>query len=188
MFLWLTVLTGIVYPLFITGFAQVTMKKRADGEIIYRHGHPVGSALIAQKFESDKYFWPRPSAVDYNIPSGGSNLGPTSAALKKALEGRKEKIMKAQGANDGQVPSELLFASGSGIDPHISPSTALYQVERIIRARNLNQSSAKNEILKLIDSMTTSRFFGFLGEPYVNVLKLNMALDELYNNQSHSNE
>lgn len=185
MFLWLTLLTGIAYPLFITGIAQLIMERQAEGSCIFVNGKIIGSKLISQKFESDKYFWPRPSAVDYNpLPSGGSNLGPTSALLKKTVEERKEKIAKAHHVEASQVPSELLFASGSGLDPHISPEIVYFQIERVIKARGLDSDSGKKALDDLIKRMTIPRALGFLGEPCVNVLLLNKALDELPNVRS----
>jgi potassium-transporting ATPase KdpC subunit len=175
MFLWMTLLTGILYPFGITGLAQLIMKKKADGDFISHKGHLVGAVLIAQKFESDRYFWPRPSAVDYNpLPSGGSNLGPTSKALQKAVEERKEKILKIHNIDQDQIPSELLFASGSGLDPHISVSTAYFQIDRVAKQRGIEGKEIKN----LIDRMIIERRLGFLGEACVNVLVLNKALDE----------
>ena len=174
MFLWLTFLTGIIYPLLITAFAQLTMKHKADGNFLTSKEKIVGAALIAQKFESDKYFWPRPSAIDYNpLPSGGSNLGPISAALKKAVDERQEKILKAHHVDKDKIPAELLFASGSGLDPHINIATAYFQIERIAKARGLEGKDVKD----LIDRMMIKRSFGFLGETCVNVLMLNQALD-----------
>jgi len=176
MFLWLTLITGVIYPLFITGIAQLTMKKNAEGDFLSSNGKIIGSTLIAQKFESDKYFWSRPSAVDYNpLPSGGSNLGPTSMALKKAVEERKEKNSKANQVDKNNIPSELLFASGSGLDPHISISAAYFQIDRVAKARNIE----RKKIEQLVDHMTIKRRLGFLGEPHVNVLLLNLSLDEL---------
>lgn len=179
MFLWMMVLTGIVYPLIITGIAQLTMKHRADGSFITSKDTTVGSRLIGQKFTSERYFWPRPSAVDYNpLPSGGSNLGPTSAALKKAVEDRAIAIAKAHNLDDhGSIPSELLFASGSGLDPHISVEAVHFQLDRVSRARGWNESK-QSEVKKLVDHLTENKWF-FLGGPYINVLQLNKALDEL---------
>ena len=181
MFLWLTFLTGIAYPLLITGIAQLTMKQKADGHfIVTKDKKIVGATLIGQKFASDKYFWGRPSAVDNNpLPSGASNWGPINPALKKAVEERKANIKKKQGANEENIPSELLFASGSGLDPHISPGTTKFQIERIIKVRGWDEKKAKESIHKLIEHLTEDRTFGFLGEPRLNVLKLNLALDDL---------
>ncbi len=165
MFIGLTALTGILYPLLITAIAQITMKQRADGDMISFKGKTVGSALIAQSFKSERYFWPRPSSIDYNpLPSGGSNLSPTSAALIKAVKERQ----KAPG-----TPAELLFASGSGLDPHISPEAAYFQMERVSKARNIKKEALK----ELIDSQIISSTFAFLGEPCINVLLLNLSLD-----------
>lgn len=176
MFLWMTLLTGVIYPLLITGIAQLTMKHKADGNLIYDKNRVIGAHLIGQQFESARYFWGRPSAADYNpLPSGGSNLGPTSAPLKKIVQERQRKIMQAHATEAYMIPPELLFASGSGLDPHISISTAYFQVERIARARNVESG----EIMLLLNSLATRRAFGFLGEAYVNVLQLNLALDAL---------
>lgn len=179
MFLWLSFLTGIAYPLFITGIAQLTMKHQADGGIIYSQGKPIGAALIGQKFQKEKYFQSRPSAVDYNpLPSGGSNLSLTSDALKKTVQERKNAIDKWAG-NKKPIPSELLFSSGSGLDPHITPDAAYFQMHKIIKARGWDEKKFQEPLKKLIQQMTEKRFLGFLGEPVVNVLKLNLALDEL---------
>jgi potassium-transporting ATPase KdpC subunit len=179
MLLWLTFVTGIVYPLLITGIAQLTMKQQADGDMIYAKGKIIGATLIAQKFENEKYFQGRPSAVDYNpLPSGGSNLSLTSTVLKKAVDERRAAIEKWAGKGTA-IPSELLFASGSGLDPHISPAAAHFQMKKIIKARGWDEKKAVDRLSKLIQQMTEKRLFGFLGEPRVNVLKLNIAVDEL---------
>lgn len=171
-FLWLLLLTGIIYPLIVTGIAQGVLKRKADGDLIVSKGKIIGSALIGQKFENASYFWPRPSAIDYNpLPSGGSNLGPISHVLKKTIEERKAKISKG----DDSVPSELLFASGSGVDPHISVEAAYFQIKRVASARKLDPEVIK----KLVDSMVIGRSLGFLGTKRVNVLLLNIALDDL---------
>jgi K+-transporting ATPase ATPase C chain len=178
MFLWMTCLTGIIYPLFITAIAQLTMKQKANGNFISSKEKVMGATLIAQKFESDKYFWARPSSIDYNpLPSGGSNLSPTSIALKQAVKERQDKILKVHHVDKDKIPSELLFASGSGLDPHINISTAYFQIERISKSRGIESKNIKD----LVDKMTTQPFLGFLGESYVNVLLLNQALDELSN-------
>lgn len=176
MFLWMTLLTGIIYPLLITVIAQLTMKHQADGDFLSSKEKVVGATLIAQKFESDKYFWGRPSSIDYNpLPSGGSNLGPTSAALKKAVEERQEKILKSHHVDKDKIPPELLFSSGSGLDPHINISAAYFQIDRIAKSRGVESKDIKS----LIDSMIIKPSFGFLGEARINVLLLNQALDEL---------
>ena len=165
----LTLLTGILYPLAMTGVAQLLFPKQANGSRIVENGKLVGSDLLAQKFESQKYFWPRPSAADYStVPSGASNKGPTSADLKKSIEERREKF-----GND--APVDLLTASGSGLDPHISPEAARSQVPRVAAARKMSIQ----KISGLIDETIEEPQFGFFGEPRVNVLRLNNALDEV---------
>lgn len=177
MFLWMTILTGIIYPLLITGIAQLTMKQQADGDFLSSKEKVVGAKLIAQKFEDDKYFWGRPSSIDYNpLPSGGSNLGPISASLKKAVKERQEKISKSHHVDKDKIPPELLFASGSGLDPHINISTAYFQIERIAKSRGVENHEIKN----LIDRMIIKKSLGFLGETYVNVLVINQALDKQF--------
>lgn len=175
MFLWMTLLTGVIYPLLITAIAQLTMHDKANGSFIESSKGPIGSALIAQKFEEEKYFWSRPSSIDYNpLPSGGSNLGPTSSALKKAVEERKDKILKLHHPDDkNSIPAELLFASGSGLDPDITIATAHFQMARVAKARNIDIAIIKNLIAKLSTK-------SLLGEEYVNVLLLNKALDDLH--------
>jgi K+-transporting ATPase ATPase C chain len=172
--IFLTVLLGLIYPFVMTGLSQALFPRQASGSFIDKNGVLVGSDWIAQKFEKPQYFWPRPSGVDYNpLPSGGSNLGPTSADLKKAVDERRAKLQTAHGANH-PVPPELLFASGSGLDPDISPEAALYQAERVANTRHMEL----NQVQGLIQQFTQARDLGFLGEPRVNVLKLNLALDE----------
>jgi K+-transporting ATPase ATPase C chain len=159
MFIWLTLLTGVFYPLLIWGIAQITMQEKAEGSMIKN----VGSSLIAQKFTSDRYFWPRPSANDYNaLSSGGSNLGPISPELQKQVAERKAKGLFG----------ELLYASASGLDPHISPQTAFLQIDRIAKARGKDQ----NVIQALVQKHVERSIFG---PPCVNVLKLNIELDQL---------
>lgn len=156
MFIFLTILTGGIYPLLITGVAKIIAPHASRGSLIEHKGRIVGSKLIAQGFKDPKYFWPRPSFVDYNpLPSGGSNWALTNAKLKKAVDERKAHI----------VPNELLFASGSGLDPHISIDAAIFQADRIATARNKDKAI----ILRLIQDHSS----------YVNVLMLNLALDDL---------
>lgn len=173
MFIWMTALTGLAYPLFITAIAQLTMPIKASGELVEEMGQWIGARLIAQSFTKDSYFWPRPSSVSYNpLPSGGSNLGPTSASLKKAIDERQKKI----GAPLADIPSELLYASGSGLDPHISPAAAHFQIERILKARGLDPQAGLKTLHELIALHTDS---SLLGPPCVNVLLLNRDLDKL---------
>lgn len=178
LFAWLTLLTGIIYPLSLTLFGQLFMHEKANGSLIYKDDRPVGSKWIAQKFEDPKYFWPRPSAVNYNpLPSGGSNLSVTSALLKNRVNERRRNLISAHGEIDREhVISELVYASGSGLDPDISPEAAYFQMRRVSRARGMNQAQEKN-LKDLIDRMTVHKKFHILGEPSVNVLLLNLALD-----------
>jgi K+-transporting ATPase ATPase C chain len=165
----LTLLTGVLYPLAVTAVARIAFHDSARGSIVMRNGEAIGSKLIAQKTESPKYFWPRPSAADYaTVPSGASNKGPTSADLAKSIAERRDKFGK-------DAPDELLTASGSGLDPHLSPATAKYQAPRVAAERKIPVET----INSLIDELTESPQFGFLGEPRVNVLALNQALDRL---------
>jgi K+-transporting ATPase ATPase C chain len=169
-YLVITLLTGVIYPLAMTGVAQLLFPKQANGSRIIENGKLVGSDLIAQKFESPRYFWSRPSAADYaTVASGASNKGPTSADLKKSIEERREKF----GTN---APVDLLTASGSGLDPHISPEAARLQIPRIAAARNMSIQ----KISELVDQTIEQPQLGFLGEPRVNVLQLNRALDQLH--------
>ncbi|HEY8269641.1 MAG TPA: potassium-transporting ATPase subunit KdpC [Pseudobdellovibrionaceae bacterium] len=175
MLLFMTVLTGMIYPLAITGISQILFKEKANGQIISKNGISIGSELIAQKFESERYFWPRPSGVDFNsLPSGGSNLGQASSGLKKAVDERFQKLKSAH-PDAGEPPQDLLFASGSGLDPHISPEAARYQVARVAKARVMQIE----DLVALVDKVTEGRQWGILGEPRVNVLKLNLILDQI---------
>lgn len=180
--LWMTLLTGIIYPLLITFIAQLTMPYQANGSLVYQDGKVIGSMLIGQKFTSSKYFWSRPSAVDYNpLPSAGSNLGPTSSELKRLVKERKEGLLKSHDKPHGtKVPSDLLFSSGSGLDPHISLGSAYFQIDRVAKARNYNEK--EKEALKNLIDVTIDMEFKFLGPPTVNVLELNLALDKLNKN------
>ena len=173
LFIAITLLCGLIYPLAMTGVAKLFFSHSAEGEMISRDGKVVGSKWMAQKFEKAEYFWPRPSAIDYNpLSSGGSNLGQTSADLKKAVDARREKL-KAAHPDAGEPPQDLLFASASGLDPDISPAAAQYQLARVALARHRDAA----EIEKLIEQVTETPQFGILGESRVNVLKLNLALD-----------
>ena len=165
-----TILTGLIYPLFITLIGQTFFRENSNGR----------SELIAQKFDQDKYFWPRPSSQDYNpLPSGGSNLSATSKQLQDAVEARKEKLLKADPTKTAEeIPADLIYASGSGLDPHISPAAALFQVDRVAKARGLD-STKKGAIISLIEKLTEGRDLGVFGEPRINVLKLNTGLDNI---------
>ncbi|MDR3624179.1 MAG: potassium-transporting ATPase subunit KdpC [Chlamydiales bacterium] len=178
MFILLSVITGLFYPLFITGVAQLSMKEKANGSLAYIHERIIGSFLIAQKFESDRYFCARPSFVDYNpIPSGASNLGPTSKVLKESVDTRKKAIFKKYAITDESIiPVELLFTSGSGLDPHISLETAFFQVDHIAKARGIKN---RDILVNQINQLKIEPRFGFIGEPIVNVLQLNLVLDAL---------
>jgi K+-transporting ATPase ATPase C chain len=178
-FLGLTFVTGIAYPLVMTGVAQVVFPHQARGSLIERDGKVVGSELIGQQFDDPKYFWSRPSATGptpYNAAaSTGSNYGPTNPAQLDAVRGRVDNLRKAHPDQSGPIPIDLVTASGSGLDPHISPAAAEFQVGRVAKTRGLDENTVRD----LVAKHTTSRTFGLLGEPRVNVLELNLALDVL---------
>jgi K+-transporting ATPase ATPase C chain len=173
----LSVITGLAYPALVTGIAQLVFPHQANGSLIVREGKAVGSALIGQPFDDPKYFWGRPSATSpfpYNpSASSGSNLGPANPALIEAVQGRVDALKAADPGNTGPVPVDLVTASGSGLDPHISPAAALYQVSRVAKARGMDPSAVR----QLVERHIEGRQLGVLGEPRVNVLALNLALD-----------
>jgi K+-transporting ATPase ATPase C chain len=179
MFLALTVVTGVAYPLVVTLVAQGLFSHQANGSLIKRDGKVVGSSLIGQQFDDAKYFWGRPSATGptlYNAAaSTGSNYGPTNPAQLDAVRGRVEALKKTHPGEGTAVPVDLVTASGSGLDPEISPSAAQFQVQRVASARGLTPEAVGN----LVTKHTSRRTFGFIGEPRVNVLELNLALDEM---------
>ncbi len=176
----MTVFTGVLYPLFMTLIANIVFPDQATGSLIKINGRIIGSKLIGQNFSSDKYFWPRPSAVGYNpLPSGGSNYGPTSDTLKKLVEMRREDFIRANHLPAGTlVPGDMLYASASGLDPDISPKAAELQIDRVARARGFDAKETE-ELKGIVESHIQRRQLGFLGEPRVNVLLLNIALDSL---------
>lgn len=178
----LTLLTGVAYPLFITAVAQLAFPSQANGSVVERAGRPVGSRLIGQSFDEPGYFWGRLSAttdangkaLPYNAGSSvGSNLGPTNSALVDEVKGRVEALQAADPTDEGPAPIDLVTSSGSGLDPDISPAAAEYQVRRVAKARNLDEARVR----ALVASETKDRQLGILGEPRVNVLALNLALD-----------
>ena len=178
-----TLITGVIYPLVVTGIAQVIFPSQANGSLIIKDGKPVGSELIGQSFDAPKYFWGRLSATStfpYNAfnaenltGSSGSNYGPLNPALIQMVQARIDALKAADPTNTAPIPVDLVTASGSGLDPHISVAAALYQLSRVAKARGMSET----DVHALIDKYTEGRQFGFLGEPTVNVLELNLALD-----------
>ncbi len=173
----LTLLTGIAYPLVVTGIGQTAFHRQANGSIIQSGERAVGSSLLGQQFSDPKYFWSRPSATGphpYNGgASSGSNQGPLNPALETAVRDRIAALRAADPSNTAPVPVDLVTASGSGLDPHISPAAAEYQVPRVARTRKMTEAGVR----ELVEAATEGRTFGILGEPRVNVLQLNLALD-----------
>ncbi len=173
----LTIITGLLYPLAVTAIAQAAFPNQTNGSLLLKDGKPVGSTLIGQPFDDPQYFWGRPSATrpfPYNAAaSSGSNLGPASQALLAAVKARVEALHAADPGNTRPIPVDLVTASASGLDPHLSPAAALYQVPRVARTRGLSEETVR----RLVAAYTEDRTFGILGEPRVNVLALNLALD-----------
>ncbi len=184
-FLFFTILTGIIYPLLITGIAQVVFPFQANGSLITKDNKVIGSKLIGQHFDSAIYFTSRPSAISYNpMPSGGSNYGLTNIKLKNLVDERKKQFIAFNQLDSlAVIPSEMLFASASGLDPHISPNAALIQVNRVVKARGFD-SSHTQQLINLIKRQTENLQFSLLGEPRINVLILNIELDNLDQNIS----
>jgi len=174
-----TLITGVFYPLVVAGIAQIAFPHQANGSLMVQNGQTIGSELIGQPFDDPRYFWGRPSATSpfpYNgAASSGSNLGPDNPALLEAVKARIEALKAADPENPLPVPVDLVTASGSGLDPNISVSAALYQVSRVARARGLSEQALRD----LVNQYTDARQFGILGEPRVKVLELNLALDRL---------
>ena len=179
LFLILTAITGVVYPLVVTGIARTAFPDQAGGSIVLKDGKPVGSALIGQSFSDPRHFWGRPSATapqPYNgLASGGSNLGPLNPALTDGVKARIEALRAADPTNKAPVPVDLVTASASGLDPDISLAAAYYQAPRVARARGLQPEI----VAALISTRAHERWLGILGEPRVNVLELNLALEKL---------
>lgn len=174
----LTILTGVLYPAAMTLLTQWMFPHKANGSMITQNGNIVGSELIGQKFVGDRYFHSRPSAIDYNpLPSGGSNFAPTSKALQDSIRANSQRFIVQNNLAAGNViPKEILFASGSGLDPHISPEAMYLQAARIVHARHLD-SLKSMQLNQLIQQYTESPQWNLFGQPRVNVLKLNLALD-----------
>jgi len=181
LFVLLSTVTGLAYPLAVTGVASAAFPEQAAGSLILKDGKPVGSSLIGQNFSDPKHFWGRPSATapqPYNASaSSGSNQGPLNPALVEAVKGRIDALRAADPANGTPIPADLVTASASGLDPHISPAAAMWQIGRIAKARQLPET----QLSALVAAHTEGRQWGLLGEPRVNVLKLNLALDALQN-------
>ena len=172
-----TILAGVAYPLIMTGVAQLLFHHQANGSLIERNGVVVGSELLAQQFTGEKYFWPRPSAGSYaTVPSGASNLGPTSQALQSNVTANATAFRTGNKlAADAPVPADMVFTSASGLDPHISPESARLQVARVAAARGITEDQIKTLVEKFVEPPQ----WGVFGEPRVNVLELNVALDDL---------
>lgn len=179
LFVGLSLLTGVAYPLLVTGIGKAAFPQQVEGSLVMKDGKPVGSLLIGQSFSDPKYFWGRPSATGpfpYNpAASSGSNLGPLNPALVDAVKGRVEALKQADPDNTLPIPVDLVTASASGLDPHISPAAAAYQLGRVARQRHLSVG----ELTEVVRRYTEGRQLGILGEPRVNVLELNLALDRI---------
>ena len=179
LYLCMTLVLAIFYPLTVTGIALLIAPKKSSGDFLISQEQIIGSRLIGQQFTSNRYFWGRPSATHYNpLPSQGSNLGPTSSILQKQIQNRRTFLATAHQVSEALVPIELLFTSGSGLDPHISPDAAYFQIERVAKARNLHVKKDIKILHEMIDSLIEQPSCGFLGPLRVNVLILNQKIDE----------
>ncbi len=175
-----TLLTGIIYPVVVTVFANLLFREKATGSLIRSNGLNIGSELIGQNFDSLKYFWSRPSSVEYNpMPSGGSNLGPLNPRLREEITKRRDSlILKNYLKPEHNIPSEMIFASGSGLDPHISPEAALQQLKRVAKERGFDPAM-ESKLSVIIQNLTEGRQFFIFGEPRINVIQLNLMTDSL---------
>jgi len=175
----LTLITGVAYPLLVTGIAQAVFLKAANGSLIVENGKMVGSSLIGQPVDDARYFWGRPSATspypNNATSSSGSNLGPTNKALMDAIQGRIDAYRKADPTTKAPIPTELVTASASGLDPHISPAGAQFQVARVARVRNVTPEAVE----AIVKKHTTDSLLGIIGEPVVNVLEVNLEMDKM---------
>jgi potassium-transporting ATPase KdpC subunit len=181
------ILTGAIYPLLMTSIAQIGFAYKANGSLIKKDGIIIGSELIGQKFNSDRYFWTRPSASDYNaVPSGASHYRAINDSLLKQVTARRKKFASDNNISDlSEIPNEMIFSSGSGLDPHIPPKAASLQIDRIAKTRKLN-SVQKGKLNNLVKSLTEPHQLLILGEDRVNVLKLNIELDKLFNDTTNN--
>jgi len=175
-----TLLTGIIYPVVVTVFANLLFREKATGSLIRSNGLTIGSELIGQSFDSLKYFWSRPSSAEYNpMSSGGSNLGPLNPILRDEISKRRESFILKNYLNpDHKIPSEMIFASGSGLDPHISPEAALLQFKRVAKERGFD-AEMESRLAEIIQNLTEDRQFFIFGEPRINVFQLNLMTDSL---------
>jgi len=187
-FLFFTILTGVIYPVFVTGIVRLTFPAKANGSLILKHNKIIGSELIGQHFDSLIYFTSRPSAISYNpLPSGGSNFSLTNGKLKLSVDSLKRHFIAFNHLDSiSVIPPEMVFASASGLDPHISPEAAYLQIERIALSRKLS-AEQKTDLRKYVSSSVRHPQFGLLGDECVNVLLMNLELDQNYNQYSHPN-
>ncbi len=179
-FIFFTFLTGIIYPLFVTGIAQFLFPVKANGSLVFKENKVIGSELIGQQFDSPAYFYSRPSAISYNpLPSGGSNFGLTNAKLINLVKKRRNRFISLNKLDSlAVIPSEMLFASASGLDPHISPAAAYLQVNRIVIYRGYT-AEQKKDVIKLINNLTEEPQFHLFGQERINVFLLNLGLDKI---------